>query len=1019
VTRAAGAAEYKQVTVLFADVVHSMDIARSVGAERLREIMAGLVDTATSVVKRYGGTVDKFTGDGIMAVFGAPVALEDHALRACLAALGIQEEVGPLEFQLRIGIDSGQVIAGEIGSGALGYTAIGEHVGMAQRMETAAPPGGVMLSASTARLLNGAVTLGELELVQVKGAEYPVPARRLLGVGTGNHAPPRIESNLVGRQWEMTALEGLLNRAINGQGAVVGVSGPAGIGKSRLLRELTAMAANRGLQVFTAHCESHTSQVPFHAVKTLFRAATGVEGLDAAEARARIAAQPRDVDPEDRFLFEDLLGIADPDTPQPQIDPDARRRRLTAMVNSASLGVATCAVYVIEDAHWIDEASESLLADFLSVVPQTPLLTLITHRPEYRGALSQVVGAQSFALAPLSDRETTTLVASLLGPDSSAQTLGETIVERAAGTPLFAEEIVLELAERGVLQGEPGAYVATVEAAEVTVPATLQATIASRIDRLDPRAKRTLGAAAAIGSRFGAELLTALGVEPAFTELLAARLIDQVTFTRSPEYVFHQPLIRTVAYESQLRSDRADLHRRVAAAIEAKSVGSADENAALIAEHLEAAGDLESAFDWHMRAGTWLNNRDFASARVSWERASHVADALPTDHPGRLAMQIAPRTAICATDWRLHADDSNERFDELRKLCALAGDKTSLALAIMGPMSVHAQRGEVRESQRLASELIALLDSIGDAALAAEAAFGAISMKAQAGEMETVLRWAQATIDWADGDPTKGGLIVGSPLAVARVLRGLARAWLGLPGWCRDLDDGVAMGKQSGEPMTQVVTVSWKCGTGPWHGLLCADDDVVNTADDGLRTAQSSGDDYAVAMAEYILGSVMLLRGRRSDRESGYAMLTRLREDCIRRRYLLSELPVFDTYIGRELTKRGDVESGIVMMRNALDDMTRNGQVGYYIPTAGFLVEALLERGDNGDLVEAESVAAAIGSAPADGSVVRDIWALRMRALLARARGDGADYRQLRDRYREMAASLGFEGHMRWAATMP
>jgi len=148
-------------------------------------------------------------------------------------------------------------------------------------------------------------------------------------------------------------------------------------------------------------------------------------------------------------------------------------------------------------------------------------------------------------------------------------------------------------------------------------------------------------------------------------------------------------------------------------------------------------------------------------------------------------------------------------------------------------------------------------------------------------------------------------------------------------------------------------------------------------------------------------------------------MLTRLREDCIRRRYLLSELPVFDTYIGRELTKRGDIESGIAMMRNALDDMARGGQVGYYIPTAGFLVEALLERGDDGDLVEAEAVTAAIGSAPADGSVVRDIWVLRMRALLARARGDDADYRQLRDRYREMATSLGFEGHMQWAAAMP
>jgi class 3 adenylate cyclase len=186
---AATAAEYKQVTVLFADMVHSMDIAAAVGAERLREIMAELLDRSTAVVQRYGGTANQFTGDGIMAVFGAPVALEDHAVRACLAALGIQEEAKRLaaevhdrdriDLGLRVGLNSGQVIAGEIGSGALGYTAIGEQVGMAQRLESVAAPGGVMLSESTARLVEDAAALGEPELVQIKGADEPVVAHRL------------------------------------------------------------------------------------------------------------------------------------------------------------------------------------------------------------------------------------------------------------------------------------------------------------------------------------------------------------------------------------------------------------------------------------------------------------------------------------------------------------------------------------------------------------------------------------------------------------------------------------------------------------------------------------------------------------------------------------------------------------------------------------------------------------------------------------------------------------------------
>ena len=409
-------------------------------------------------------------------------------------------------------------------------------------------------------------------------------------------------------------------------------------------------------EVFTAFCESHTSQVPFHAVARLLRAATGVDDLDGQEARDRVRDRIPDADPEDLVLFDDLLGIADPDTPLPQIDPDARRRRLTALVNATSLARKTPAVYVVEDAHWIDEVSESMTGDFVTVIPQTPSLVLVTYRPEYEGALTRVHGAQTVALAPLSDTETTALVSQLLGSDPSVAALGQTITERASGTPFFAEEIVRELAERGVLQGETGAYISTADFAEVSVPATLQATIAARIDRLPPEAKRTLSAAAVIGSRFGLDGLTALGVEPVVGDLVAAQLVDQVRFARQPEYVFHHPLIRTVAYESQLKSDRADLHRRLAAAIEAREPESADENAALIAEHLEAAGDLHAAFSWHMRAGGWAATRDVVAARLSWERAQQIADAVPADDPDRAAMRIAPRTMLCGIAWRVHMD---------------------------------------------------------------------------------------------------------------------------------------------------------------------------------------------------------------------------------------------------------------------------------------------------------------------------------------------------------------------------
>ena len=315
------------------------------------------------IVQRYGGTVDKFTGDGIMAVFGAPIALEDHAVRACRSALDIQTDAQHLaaeveardriSLQLRIGLNSGEVITGEIGSGPMSYTAVGEQVGMAQRMESVAPPGGVMVSDSTARLVDTTALLGDTEQVHIKGAADPVPAHRLLGMAIGRRRD-RVEPTFVGRQWEMGALAGVLQRSVNGNGSIVGLVGPPGIGKSRVVRELTAQAKDAGAEIFATFCESHTTDLPLHTVADLLLDVAGAAGLDAAAARARVRERFSDADEEDIVLLDDVLGIGDPDVAVPQIDPDARRRRLAAMVNASALNRPSPAVYVIEDAHWID-----------------------------------------------------------------------------------------------------------------------------------------------------------------------------------------------------------------------------------------------------------------------------------------------------------------------------------------------------------------------------------------------------------------------------------------------------------------------------------------------------------------------------------------------------------------------------------------------------------------------------------------------------------------------------------------
>ncbi len=1022
-------AEYKQVTVLFADVVHSMDIAAAVGPERLREIMADLVDRCAAVVQRYGGTVDKFTGDGIMAVFGAPVALEDHAFRACLAALGVQEEAKRLavdarerdgaDLQLRVGLNSGEVIAGEIGSGALGYTAVGEQVGMAQRMEAVAPPGGVMLSASTARLVEGVATLGEAELVSIKGADKPVPGRRLLGMAE-RPAVGRAESNLVGRHWELSAIESLLDRAVDGHGAVVTVVGSPGIGKSRLVREVAAIAARRGVDVFSAYCESHATDIGFHVVARLLRAAIGVGDLDGPAARERVRSRVPDADPEDLLLFDDLLGIADPELGLPTIDPDARRRRLTALVNAASLARHTPAVYVIEDAHWIDEVSESMLTEFLTVIPQTPSLVLVTYRPEYHGALSRVAGAQSIALAPLSDSETAALISELLGPDPSVGGVVTMITEKAAGNPFFAEEIVRDLAERGVLRGNRSAYESTADAAQVSVPATLQATIAARIDRLDPAAKHTLSAAAVIGSRFSPELLETLGIDPVLQDLVRGEFIDQITFTRQPEYVFHHPLIRTVAYEAQLKSDRAELHRRVAAAIESRDPAAAEENAALIAEHLEAAGDLHAAYGWHMRAATWATNRDIGAARLSWERANRIADVLPAEDPNRAAMRIAPRTMLCGIAFRVHVNVAGERFEELRELCTAAGDKASLAIGMAGLVIDHVFQDRLRQASQLASEAWALIESVGDPTLTVGLSFAPIYAKMESAEWCDVLGWSQRVIDLADGDPSKGNFIIGSPLAVAFTNRAMSRYCLGRPGWRDDLRHGLAMAR-SADPMSYALVVTYLYILGIPGGVLMPDDSVVRESEDALQNAERSGDDHAVTLARMTLGLALLHRPTAYERDRGLTLLVEVSEAFLRPGHYLCELPIINVYLARERARCGDRDKAIPLMRAAVDHLFREGRlVAWGVPATGVLVETLLDREADADVVEAEAAITRLADAPADESLVmREIWLLRLRALLARANRDDAAYSHLRDCYRDMAKVLGFEGHIAWAEAMP
>ncbi|BBX06456.1 cyclase [Mycolicibacterium aichiense] len=1001
--------------MLFADVARSMDIAAALELERLRDIMTDLVERSAAVARRYGGSVE-YNGDGIMALFGAPTALEDHAVRACMAALDIQDEArrlaavvnehDELDLRVRVGLNSGRVIAGMLGSGALGYAATGETVGFAQRMESVAPPGEVMLSQTTARLVEHQAVLAAAAPVMVKGFDAPVCGFRLVSIRARGTRPDRVEASLVGRRWELAALEAMVDRATERRGGVVSVMGPPGIGKSRVAREAAALAALRGVEVVWTFCESHARDVPFHLVTQLLRAVIGVTDLDDSCARARLRDRLPAAGAQDLLLLDELLGIADPEVPLPVIDPDARRRRLTAMINTASLARMTPELVVIEDSHWIDVVSESMVSEFLSVVPRTPLMVLITARPEYRGELSRVSGAQSIALAPLSDSDTTALLTELLGSDSSVDEVTAIIAERSQGNPFFAEEMVRELVQRGALHGEPGSYVCDAAIAELDVPVTVQAALESRIDRLSVSAKRTVTAASVVGNRFGEDLLAALGADPEFGELIDAELIEQVRFTPVAEYAFRHPLVRAVAYESQLKSDRAESHRRLAAAIAQRAPESLDDNAAQIAEHLYSAGDLRAAYDWHMRAGASSGNRDVAAARVSWERACRIADELPDDATDVLAARIAPRTMLCASGWQA-IEESRGRIDELRTLCARAGDQVSLAIGMSGLATELMYSGRSVEGSRLMSEQMQSMASLGDPSVIA---LGMIAFNNwfDAGEFDEILRWSETVIELTEHDPNAGaGMGFGSPLAAALAWHGVAAWWRGLPGWREDLSRAWTIAQKS-DPTTSAMVVGWTFGLEIAFGVLRANDAALRTIEEAVQTAEGSSNP-ALSIATWTLAVALLDSESADARRRGLELMARVRDMWVQEpiEFLI---PVADFCSAAQRCRQGERAAVLPVIRDAVANLHRAGRPFFGVLGIRALVETLAYDGDEADLAEAQQAIEFLSSWLGDtGSAVVTMTELRLRALLARCRGDDPAYHVLTERYRAMTRALDFD----------
>lgn len=1012
--------EHKQVTVLFADVVGSMKLAATLDAERLQEIMNEMFNRAAAVVQRYHGTVDKFTGDGLMALFGAPTALEDHALRACISALEIQSVTNELAaevlrrdgvvLQVRVGLNSGEVIAGEIGSGQGRYTAVGHPVGMAQRMEAAAPPGGVMCSLSTARLVEEGARLGRVEDVFVKGADATVPARQLLAMESERAVLGRREGLMLGRDAELDRLHAMFETH---PGRLVGIAGPPGLGKSRLLREFTVAAANRGADIVVARCEAHTSTLGFRSLSRLLRAMFTVTGLRADEAREHATAQCpgllRPPSADAQILFE-ALGIAETSAPQLEVSPDGRRRRLIEILAHAVRARSTPTVFALEDVHWIDQPSDEVLADFANTLDGTTSMFVITYRPEFRGALHDRSDL-TVTLQPLAESTSVRLAGQLLGGDESLEGLAERIATAAAGNPFFAEEIVRDLAGRGVLAGGRGAYRLTGDVDELAVPATVHAVLAARIDRLPAPTKSILNAAAVIGNHFDAETLHALLPESMSTrlaELVSAELIDQIEFVPRQRYCFHHPLVRTVAYESQLSAVRGQAHRRLAAAIEARDTGAVDDNAALIAAHLEAGGELVQAHRWHLRAAELLRPRGIRAARAEWESARRIADGLADDCDDVTAMRIAPRAMLISTSLYVSdADDTDDLYEELRDLSARSGDLTPLALATAGRIwSLSINDIRVPEAVTLASELDDMVSGI-----VCDAATRAIILNSLA-----FIRFANCEFDAAlrvvDAILALPGDVPANETVAAQILRGIIGMCLGdSDEGRRDFREGLDQAHTLG-PLNY-ATMSHYSGTVAMLGL-CKADVLFDETREALRCAESLGDVNGLIATLWAHGTV-LLRAENASRDEAIDLLERARVLMEERELHHIAMTSIAADLAIEAARQGRIDEAIDRLRPTFSRHIDGGSRVFVGSTAEALVELLASRGSVGDLTEARRI---VDRWRAPGITAVDLWWLKSRAVLAKADGNSDEYVELARTYLAFCTKLGALGRLPEARCM-
>jgi class 3 adenylate cyclase/tetratricopeptide (TPR) repeat protein len=879
--------ERKQVTILFADVVDSLAIAQRVDPEDWHRLMNRFLQLLATGVHRFEGTVDKFTGDGVMAIFGAPLAHEDHARRACHAALHLQRELEAwaeqvrsahgLDFTVRIGLNSGEVVVGSIGDeGAMTYTAIGHTVGLAKRIEELAEPGQICVSADTSALVTGYFALRHLGSFVIKGVDHEVPVHELEGLGEARGAldvaQTRGLTRFVGREGELGELERCLQQALEGRGQVIGIVGEPGVGKSRLCHELAERSGDMDVPIYRVAAQPHTKSVPLMPVLQHLRTYFEIGEDDSeASARDRITRKLQSLDEsfeQDLPLIFDFLAIPDPARPVERMDPEARQRRLLKLTGRLvrARSAQNPGLTLFEDLHWLDPASEPFLEAYLEAVHGTQGLVLVNFRPTYQAPWMSRSYYRQIALTPLSETAVREVLTELLGTDPSLDGLLELIQERTAGNAFFIEEMVRALVEEENLEGSPGEYRLVRSVDAMKVPATVEAVLAARIDRLSAGERAVLQDAAVVGRQFPRPVLrrvTGLDepeLDDALHALVAAEYIHEEVGSEG-SYAFEHPLTQEVAYRSQLSERRGQVHAATARAIADHYAEQLDERAALVANHWEQAGDLLEAARWHARAATWSGFNDPTEALRHWRRVVELTAELPASQE-REALGLGARIASLHFGWRLGtgAEEADALFKEAEQMATAAQDARLHALLLTGYGAVKGLgQGAVEEYADLARQAIELAERSRDTELRVVLGTNGYAFFLT-GAYQEGLRVVDRAIELAAGDPRAGAElpVITCPYAFCHVQKGPLLTDVGdLSGARSMLEAGMSIAREQGDFETLAIAHFSSSYLELAAGNAA---DALAQATNAVEVSERIGDAFSRAWSWSFLGAAELAR---------------------------------------------------------------------------------------------------------------------------------------------------------------